>query len=137
MPSLCQLTDVKTWLGISDTSLDTLLARLIAAASDSFLNEIHRPNMGAPADYTEHFLFRREPVEHYSRHCYFWGRQAQEIYLREYPINSVASVSIDDNALTEVDDPATDTGWWFDATRSPEDRQKIMVAFPLEVNENK
>jgi hypothetical protein len=127
MADLCQLDDVKIWLGISlaDTSSDALLSRLISAVSADFLNEIGRPELAPAADYTETIFRRPELLESGG---FDYSRLArQEIFLRRYPVNSIASVTVNDNAITEVIDPTLDSGWWFDPTRQPEDRQKILL----------
>jgi hypothetical protein len=55
------------------------------------------------------------------------SQQRNSIFLRHYPINTVASVTLDGTALTRVTDPndLTQSGFWFDPTLDPENRQKI------------
>lgn len=129
MPDLCVLADVKQWLGITDSSSDSLLSRLISAVSADFLNEIKRPELTPAADYTD-TIFRAEDLrahEHMADGYNYYRRARQEIWLRRYPVNSIASVTVNGNVISEVTDPTTDSGWWFDATRQPEDRQKVFL----------
>lgn len=124
MPDLCELADVKTWLGITDTSSDAMLERLITATSEDFLNEIRRQDLTPAADYVDVIL-----VNERLSSCavpFFQPRQ-REVFLRHYPVNSVAKVTVDGQEIDAVDDPTTDSGYWFDDTRSPEDRQFIIL----------
>lgn len=129
MPDLCLLADVKQWLGITDTNSDSLLSRLISAVSADFLNEIKRPELTPAADFTD-TIFRAEDLrahEHMADGYNYYRRARQEIWLRRYPVNSITSVTVNGNVISEVTDPTTDSGWWFDATRQPEDRQKVFL----------
>jgi hypothetical protein len=135
MPDLCQLADVKTWLGITDTVSDALLQRLITSCSQDFLNEIRRNDFTPAANFADHLFKARD---------YWWmgadgirsfwqgpglttSQRRNVIYLRRYPVNSVASVTLDGTALAAVTDPndLTQSGFWFDPSLDPENRQKI------------
>jgi hypothetical protein len=135
MPDLCELEDAKAWLGITDTLSDTLLRRLISSTSQDFLNEIRRNDFTPAQDWTEHLFKARD---------YWWmgadglrsfwqgpglttSQRRNAIFLRHYPINTVASVTLDGTALTAVTDPndLTQSGFWFDPSLDPENRQKI------------
>lgn len=77
MSQLCQLADVKTYLGISTSATDVVLAALITNASDfieSFCNRTFAPN-----SYTE------------TRN----GSGTNRLFMREAPVTAVASVTID------------------------------------------
>jgi hypothetical protein len=126
MADLCLLADVKTWLGITDDLSDPLFERLISAVSADFLNEIGRPELTPAADYTE-TIFRRDDLRAANDGFDLYRAARKEIYLRRYPVNSIASVTVNDNVIPEVVDPTTDSGWWFDPTRNPEDRQKVYL----------
>lgn len=127
MADLTTLANVKAWLKITDTSLDTLLTRLITATSADFLNEIRRPDLLPEVEYTER-LFRREDFPRPAQHDYdFYHRAHQAMFLRHYPVNSITSVTVNGDAVNAATDPATDTGYWIDLTRSPEDRQKVFL----------
>lgn len=111
MPDLCDLQDVRTWLGIDDsnTDEDSELSRLITSASLEFMNEIRRQDLFPAGDYTD-------------RLC---GNGEHELFLKHYPINSIASVKLNGSALDESD--GTITGWFFDTDNPfPEDRQKLI-----------
>lgn len=145
MPNLCQLADVKTWLGITDSASDALLTRLIATTSQDFLNAIRRTDLTPTADWTDRLFSERD---------YWWrgvypsaiadaihspGHGRHEIYLKHYPVNTIASVTANGETLTEVSDPTdlTQSGWWFDDSRIGEDRQKIYLIgliFPMALN---
>ena len=116
MPNLCTLSDVKAWLGITDSNSDTLLNRLISSQSEAFLNETRRQLDFAAADYAEQILADSwKPVTVYSR-------PASKVFPRHYPINSIASVKLNGVAVTEVTDPSdlSQSGFWFDDTLEPE-----------------
>jgi hypothetical protein len=114
MPDLATLASVKLYLGIAtlDTSQDALLSSLITASSQEFLNEIGRPLDFAAADYVERFCA--------------WT--TCKVYPKHYPINSVASVTLDGVALP-VWDPLNPgiTGYVFDATEYPENKASILI----------
>jgi hypothetical protein len=63
MPDLCELADVKAWLGITDTVSDTLLRRLISSTSQDFLNEVRRNDFTPAQDWTEHLFKGRILVD--------------------------------------------------------------------------
>jgi len=116
VPDLCTLSDVKAWLGITDSASDSLLSRLISSVSEEFLNETRRQLDFAADDYTENILADSwKPVTIYSR-------PATVVFPRHYPINSIASVSLNGTAVTEITDPSdlSQTGFWFDDTLEPE-----------------
>src|SRR6185312_3694890 len=112
MPDLATLASVKLYLGITDSSSDALLGQLITAASQEFLNEIGRPLDFAAANYTERFCA--------------WT--TCKIYPKHYPINSVASVTLDGVALP-VWDPNNPgiTGYVFDSTEYDENKASILI----------
>ena len=148
MPNLCQLADVKAWLSITDGLSDALLTRLIATTSQDFINTIRRPDLTPSADWTDNFFDYRDYwwirggqfVPYYSGYEYFGQSEnrRQVIFLRHYPVNTIASVTLDDVVLDEVTDPTdlTQMGWWFDdAGLLGEDRQMFhligfLFAFP-------
>jgi hypothetical protein len=111
VPNMVTLDAVKTYLGITDDSQDALINGLIATVSYQFLNAINRLDFCFSADYTEQI-----------RTC---GKA--RVYLRHYPVNSVASVMLNGAALDpwDVDNPSAG-GYRFDADDpNPENRQFI------------
>jgi hypothetical protein len=148
MPDLCQLDDLKSWLGITltDTSEDASLERLISATSDDFVMETDRPDLTPEADYTE-YVWQRKSGHLLSFHSplagiypMFSGTRHQQVWLKHYPINSIASVTINAEDVPAVTLPldSSSTGYWFDDTAFPEDRQSIILlnqpyGFPFRV----
>lgn len=74
---LARLADVKTWLDISGSDDDVLLARLITQISRAILNLLDRPSV-LPSVHTE---------------TYDGGDEAS-ILLRQWPVNEILSCSI-------------------------------------------
>lgn len=144
MPNLCQLTDVKAWLGITDNASDALLTRLIASVSQDFLNKLRRPDLTPNVAWTDYFFDYRDYwwirgglfVPYYSGSERF-GRQderRQIVFLRHYPVNSITTVTLDDVVLDAVTDPTdlTQSGWWFDSALLGEDRQAFhLIGYPF------
>lgn len=114
MPDLTTLAAEKIYLGIAsgDTSQDALLASLISAASQAFLNAIGRPLDFAAANYTERFCVAMP--------C--------KIYLNHWPVNSIASVTLNEVALPVWDsnNPSV-TGYIFDATPPSENKTGLLI----------
>ena len=117
MPDLCVLSDLKDWLQVdaTDTSQDVKLQRLISATSADLLNRLNRPGFAPSANYTE-------LVEVMN-----WQQESrlEDIFLSNYPVNSVSAVTINEVTLAAFDPTQPDVmGWVFDATAPPEARQK-------------
>jgi len=92
---LCQLDDVKEYLGVTDTTTDTVLEDLITRASafvESYCNRIF-----ASAGYTE------------TRN----GGGGQKFFLFNGPVTDVSSVSVDGAVVPPSPDPRT-YGFVFD-----------------------
>lgn len=121
MADLTTLANVKAWLNLTDTSWDALITRLITATSADFLNEINRPDLMPATDYSERIL-RQNFSGAACLYPDFWC--SQSIWLRHYPVNSVASVTID-GAVVDAVNSLVDRGWWFDSSLSPESRQRV------------
>jgi hypothetical protein len=135
MADLTTLAHVKEWLGITDTSQDAMLSRLISSASQDFLNEINRPDLVPETEYTEH-LFRPQDFACNPRNVYYWNRGYQQIFLKHYPVNSVTTLTSNGEALTLVSDPGdpqSGSGYWFDDTLEPENRQSVFLLADLGV----
>ena len=125
MPDLCQLADVKAWLSIGSgtTTDDALLTRLITATSADFLSEIDRYDFMA-ADYTEvrlgkglrGILQSPEPEPPLRR----------KTMARHWPLNSIASFTLDGAAITASADGIA-SGYWFDPNTDPENRSVVML----------
>lgn len=79
---LTSLASVKSWLGVTLTTDDAMLTRLITAASRYILNYIGRPSL-LPAIYTDSYD----------------GVGQRAILLRQWPVIAVNSLSIDGNAI--------------------------------------
>lgn len=122
MPDLTTKANVKAWLKITDTNLDAFFDRLITATSADFLNEINRPDLMPATDYSERIL-----RQNFTGSSWLWPDiwASQSLWLRHYPVNSIASVTIDGAAVDAVDWSVIDRGWWFDSTLSPENRQRV------------
>lgn len=135
MPDLTQLSDVKAWLGITDSASDALLTRLISVVSQKFLNKIRRTDLCPAADWTDRIFSERDywwrgmypTAVRDALHTAAQGRH--EIFTKHYPINSITSVTSNGVALDLVTDPTdlTQNGYWFDTSRIGEDRQKISL----------
>jgi hypothetical protein len=85
---LVQLSAAKAWLGVATSDDDALLASLISQISRAIYNNINRS-----------FLLPRDVVESYDGH----GRDA--LQLRNWPVASVASVTIDGLAAPPAPGP--------------------------------
>lgn len=95
MSQLCQLTDVKTYLGITVTATDAALTALItnvSAAIESFCNRTFEQ-----ASYKDTYN----------------GTERSTLYLREGPVTAVTAVSIDGIAVGAAPD-AVSAGYVFD-----------------------
>jgi hypothetical protein len=119
-PYLTTVSDLKGWFQIddSDTSMNSDLRRQIAATSTDFLLRIRRPGLVPAANYSELIELQN------------WVSASQflDVFPKNYPINSVASVTLNETDVP-LYDPATPEklGWLFDATAFPEDRHKITL----------
>jgi hypothetical protein len=115
IPDLCQLSDVKGWLTLSQsqTSEDTLLSRLITAVSYDFGRETQRPDFAPAQDYVE----VRE------------GDGGDRIVLRHWPVNSVASITIQGSPVVEIPESTDDVspGYWIDTDLDPERRWEVYL----------
>jgi hypothetical protein len=117
---LCQIGDLKDWLQIdpTDASQDTRLTRLITATSADFLNRINRPGFAPSTTYTELVEVMNWQTE----------SRLEDVFLTNYPVNAVTSVTINEVTLSEFDPTQPDVlGWVFDDTLPPESRQKITL----------
>jgi hypothetical protein len=119
-PSLAELENVKEYLGISltDTSQDATLSRWIQSVSADFLNRIKRPGLLPPMDYTDYILMTNWKVED----------REKDLFLKNWPVNRIASVTINEVVVPPYDftDPTT-LGWFFDPTLPDEERQYITL----------
>lgn len=100
MTSLTSLSNVKDWLGIpSDkTSDDALLTLMIGRASSTILNELGRPNILSQS-YTE----VRD------------GLGMTRMVLRNWPLRSVSSVTVDGTAIAAQTSVPLGAGYMFQA----------------------
>ena len=111
MPDLCVIQDVKDWLGIGvATTEDDLLKRLITATSNDMLGMMSRFDLSPAADYVEP---RR-------------GNGDKRMLLHHWPINTVASVTIDSVAIVASPD-GVQNGFVIDADPDPEMRLGITL----------
>lgn len=85
--------DVKAWLGITDTSKDDLIDRLVNAAYKLLESYIHHPLLAA--DYTE----------------YYDGDNTNSLVLRNYPIISITSIH-DDTGRDFASDSLIDSTYY-------------------------
>lgn len=93
--SLCALSDVKTYLGITDSNSDVVLTALIAGASmtmETYCNRVFEA-----ATYTE------------TRN----GNGGYRLFLSTAPVTAVASVSVDGFAISPASGPVA-PGYLFD-----------------------
>ncbi len=131
MPNLCELADVKDWLGIATdkTQADSTLTRLIGAVSTDFLNAIDRPDLTPAADYTDivrvrqHMLSRPQQSMNWNE---WLGKGDVTIGLKHWPLNSITSVEIDGVAISESPDGIED-GWYYDDSTPPEDCNTLII----------
>ena len=95
---LVMLNDVKNWLDIAETNTDddALLQILITSFSRYVLNRVSRDSFNI-ATYTE----------------VYDGNGAQQLFLRNYPINSVTSVQIGSYTVPQSTS-ITSPGWFID-----------------------
>jgi hypothetical protein len=93
---LCQLADVKLWLGRSDTNSDALLSALITRASRAILTYLQRGQI-LPRNVSE----IRD------------GTGTSAMVLKQWPVISVTSVMVDDLTIPQASAEAggSDTGW--------------------------
>ncbi len=89
---LTNLSDVKAWLGRTDTNSDALLAALITRASRQIYSYLQRPRL-LPHTVTE----IRD------------GGAGDTMMLRQWPVLSIASIVIDDRAIPQSFDHGA--GW--------------------------
>jgi len=117
-PDLCTLDMVRQYLEIPDdqTDEDDKFRRWITACSADFLRRIRRPGFFPSRNYTESGTV-------------FEG----QIFLRNYPINSVTSVTVATGALPLID-PATvfdpslaHLGYIFQPLLDEEERQSLFI----------
>jgi hypothetical protein len=105
MGALTTLTAVKLHLGITDESDDALLTQLINEASDDIAGNCNRT-----------LTRETRTAEKYI------GDGSPDIYLELYPVESIASVTIDGLAVTDYELTAKsgrlfrENGWDYDAT---------------------
>lgn len=95
MSDLCQLADVKTYLGLTTTATDPVLQSLITGASawiESFCSRVF-----AQATYTE---IRN-------------GNGGNRLFLANAPVSAVSSVTVDGQAIPAASD-AQSTGYVYD-----------------------
>lgn len=111
MGDLCQLSDVKHWLTVQDdnTKEDSLLSRLITATSLDFLNAIRRVYLTPGGSFTDQRF----------------GNDTNELCVRRFPINSIASLTIGGVAVSASD--GSTPGYYFFPTLDPEERYKIVL----------
>jgi hypothetical protein len=94
---LTDLATVKSWLGISGTATDDLIASLISAVSSFVGNYLDRQVLSA--DYVETYR----------------GNGRSAMLLRNFPITAVASVAFAGRTITAMADPvALSSGILFD-----------------------
>lgn len=98
MSLLCALADVKTYFGITSANEDTVITALIAAASAQIENYCNRTF--AQASYTE------------TRN----GNDADAIFVRQFPLVSVQSVTVSGLAVPAATDSVS-FGYTFDDDR--------------------
>lgn len=129
---LCQLDDVKDWLNIprTQTSEDDQLSRLITAISAEILNEIDRTDLTPVADYVNE-VHRIGPHHFHSSHSVYGGTRDSRprevtVALRHWPINSIASVTVDGVTVVLSTDGVLD-GYYYDATEDPEYRNTLKL----------
>lgn len=94
---LAQLADLKIWLGGSSgigASDDPLLSRLITDLSGAITAYLGRPS-----------LLPRTVTERYD------GSGKRRLYLRQYPVLSIAALVIDDVAVPAAPAPAAGASW--------------------------
>jgi hypothetical protein len=96
---LTTLTDVKSWLGRTDTNSDALIAALITRASRSICSYLQRPLL-LPHSVTE--------VQD--------GTGGNILVLKEWPVLSVSSVSVDGITIPQAAQQSP--GWILDAWNS-------------------
>jgi hypothetical protein len=132
MPDLCTLDQVKAWLNLTGLSTaDILLTRLVSAVSADFLNAIERYDFTPPADFTDvhtieaHNLTRLSPER---SAVYSSGPLQSEfrVGLNHWPVNSIASVSLDGVAVAASADGIA-PGWYIDLKEQPEFRNTLIV----------
>jgi hypothetical protein len=117
---LCSLASIKDHLGITDNTQDTSLMRVILSTSMDFLNRIRRPGFYPANDHTSEI------------EVFNWQSESrmEDIFLPHWPLNSVASVAINDLTppLPQYDPTNPDVlGWTFDQTLPDEERQKLTL----------
>lgn len=107
---LCTLADVKTWIGVATNDADAKLSPLIPQASAAILAELNRGGL-LTTTYTE----RRD------------GTGGDELVLKNWPVLSVASVTIDGTVIPESLD-GIQAGWMLDdAGPAPPGRYQSIV----------
>lgn len=97
MSDLCQLADVKSYLGISDTNSDTVLSALISQVSAGIESYCNRTF--ASQSYTE----RRN------------GGCGSKLYLMNGPVTAVASLTVNGQAVSAAPDDVSG-GYVFDSS---------------------
>jgi len=112
MTDLAVLADVKLWLGIptATTADDALLSKLITNVSADFLNQINRPSLVPSANYTE------------TRN----GNGTPTLATKQWPINSVASLTIDGINVPASPD-GVQPGYVYDQSGNPESWNSISL----------
>ena len=96
MADLTTLANAKLWLGVTNTSDDPLLTRLVSAASQFVQEFIGRYILTAPYSFTVS------------------GRGGFKAILPNYPVTAVSSVTVDGQAIPASTGPLS-PGYTFDA----------------------
>lgn len=94
--NLTTLANAQTWLGISTTTDNALLARLIGAASRAIHTYLQRPN-----------LFQHTINEVYD------GSGSRRQYLKQWPVLSISSLSVGSTSIS-VSPSYGQTGYYLD-----------------------
>jgi len=113
---LCSLARAKEWLGLSDSQNDEdkKLTRLITACSVSFMNAIRRPNFYKADDYDES--------------SWIVNRRAGDVFVLNWPINSVTSVEVNGQTVPLLDPVVVNnTSYSLDLELAEEQRQMITL----------
>ncbi len=95
---LCSLADAKAWLGITNTTSDALLGGLITSVSRSILEYLNRSYL---------LPMQRTEVRD--------GTGSQRMMLKEFPVNSIASLTVNGSVIPACTSPPFGTGYILDA----------------------
>jgi len=89
--AFCSVSEIKDYLGLTGTTYDTVLTRLLTAASGFIETETKRRLMAQDWDATD---------SNHIPECWYDGDGSQTLITRQWPINSISLLTINGETVT-------------------------------------